>query len=222
MPRWPLALAFDLATPAATATTMSWKLPFAVVSPADGEAAILEAERCLRAGALGIGELMPDGQGFDLGGGVLEPLLQVLEARCVPIMLHVSERVGHDYAGKGQSGPEEAYALAARHPGLRLILSHWGGGLAFYELMPSSRETLANVWYDTAASPLLYDDLIFSQVTNWAPTKVVFGTDYPLLAQRRFVRRVLELGVPSERLDALLAGNILKALGRSGTQSLPG
>jgi predicted TIM-barrel fold metal-dependent hydrolase len=196
-------------------------LPFAVVSPAEGDAAIQEAERCLDAGALGIGELMPDGQDFDLGGDKLDPLIRLLEARGAPLMLHVNERVGHDYAGKGQSGPEEAYALAARHPGLRLILSHWGGGLPFYELMASARNTLANVWYDTAASPLLYDDQIISQVTSWAPTKVIFGTDYPLLAQHRFVRRVVALGIPSDRLERLLAGNILEILGRPGAPSRP-
>jgi len=133
----------------------------------------------------------------------------------VPLLLHINERVGHAYAGKGQLGPQEAYALAEGHPGLRLILAHWGGGLPFYELMPSARNALANVWYDTAASPLLYDDRILGQVMSWAPRKVLFGTDFPLLTQRRFVQRVLGQGLATEQLQQLMAGNLADALGRS-------
>jgi len=192
-------------------------IPFAVVSPAE-EGAVLEAERCLEAGAAGIGELMPDGQEFDLQDERLAALIQLLEASSTPLMLHVNELIGHRYPGKGQVGPEDAYRLATAHPTLNLILSHWGGGLPFYEIMPSARAALTNVWYDTAASPLLYDDQIFSLVTRWAPTKVIFGTDYPLLTQRRFLDRVLSLDIPAEKLQAMLAANLLTALGRSEGQ----
>lgn len=189
-------------------------IPFAVVSPAE-EGAVHEAERCLQAGAAGIGELMPDGQEFALSDERLESLIRLLEASNRPLMLHVNELIGHRYPGKGQVGPEDAYALAAAHPTLRLILSHWGGGLPFYELMPSARTALTNVWYDSAASPLLYDDRIFSLVAGYAPSKVIFGTDYPLLTQRRFLDRVLIQDIPAETLQAMLATNLLTALGRS-------
>ena len=195
-------------------------IPFALVSPTDGDAT-REAERCISAGAAGIGELMPDGQGFDLRTPQLQPLLELLEAHRVPLMLHINELVGHEYPGKGHVGPQEAYDLASRHPHLRLILSHWGGGLPFYELMPSARTALTNVWYDTAASSLLYDDRIFTSVMQWAPEKILFGTDYPLLTQRRLLRRVLDLEIPPERLQALLAGNLLSALGRSPEPGKP-
>ncbi|MGI6368051.1 MAG: amidohydrolase family protein [Anaerolineae bacterium] len=188
-------------------------IPFAVVNPAE-EAGLAEAERCLAAGAAGVGELMPDGQGFGLGDPSLEPLLALLQQHAAPLMLHISELVGHQYAGKGTVGPLAAYTLAAAHPELRLILSHWGGGLALYELMPKARPSLANVWYDTAASPLLYEDRIFSEVSLWAPTKIVFGTDYPLLSQKRMVARVRALGLNQEQEEAILATNLLRALGR--------
>lgn len=189
-------------------------IPLAVVSPAE-EGGIREAQRCLDAGAAGIGELMPDGQEFSLQDERLTTLIQMLEAANAPLMLHVNELVGHRYPGKGQVGPEDTYALANAHPGLKLILAHWGGGLPFYELMPCARGALTNVWYDTAASPLLYDDRIFSLVARWAPNKVIFGTDYPLLTQRHFIDRVLSLEIPAKELQAMLASNLLAALGRS-------
>jgi predicted TIM-barrel fold metal-dependent hydrolase len=187
-------------------------IPLAVVSPLE-PGAVAEAARCLDAGARGIGELLPDGQGFGLEDTALAPLLDLARERGVPVMLHVNELVGHTYPGKGQVGPEHAYALAVRWPGLRLILAHWGGGLPMCELMPSARPALTDVSYDTAASPLLYDDRVFAEVSRWAPDKALFGTDYPLLSQRRFLRRVLALDMPDDTRRALLAGNALRVLG---------
>jgi uncharacterized protein len=196
-------------------------IPFAVVSPLEGDSALAEAERCLAAGARGIGELMPDGQGFALDHPALQQLLALAQTHGVPVMFHVNELVGHDYPGKGSIGPQHAYALATRWPGLPLILSHWGGGLPICELMPSARTALENVYYDTAASPYLYEDRIFAEMSRWAPTKALFGTDYPLLTQRRFLQRVLALEMEIEPLQALLAGNLLRVLGlpRFGKES---
>ena len=176
-------------------------IPFAVVNPTDPRAACDEARRCLEAGAAGLGELMPDGQGF------VDDLLALARAHVASVMLHVNERLGHDYAGKGTQGPEEAYRLALRHPENTLIYSHWGGGLPFYELMPEVRVALRHVYYDTAASPYLYDDAVYRHVMAWAPTKVLFGSDYPLVAPGRHLRRVRGAGLDDDCLQALLADN---------------
>lgn len=182
-------------------------IPFAVVNPADPRTACDEALRCLDAGAAGLGELMPDGQGFTLADPILDGLLALARERRAPVMIHVNERLGHDYAGKGSQGPEEAYRLALRHPESTLIYAHWGGGLPFYELMPEVRAALRNVYYDTAASPYLYDDAVHRHAMAWAPTKVLFGSDYPLIAPRRHLRRLRRAGLDETSLEALLGGN---------------
>lgn len=190
-------------------------LPFALVSPRAGEEALREGRRCLESGALGLGELMPDGQGFGLTDyGLLDPLMALARAYDVPVMFHVNEQVGHDYPGKGEQGSSQAFALAARYPENRLILSHWGAGLPFYELMPEVRAVLRNVYYDTAASIYLYDDAIFRHVMAWAPTKVLFGSDYPLITQRRFLRRVRGVGLVDAAFEALLGANTARLLER--------
>lgn len=188
-------------------------LPFAVVNPREGEQAVHEARRCLEAGARGLGELMPDGQGYSLQDPCLDDLAALAQEYDVPVMVHVNELVGHAYPGKGAVGPQDAYLLACRFPRVRFIFSHWGGGLPFYELMPTARQSLANVYYDTAASLYLYEDRIFGEVCRWAPDKVLFATDYPLIGQRRFLERVKRAGLAAEQLDQLMAGNLLRALG---------
>ncbi len=182
-------------------------IPFAVVNPTDPRSACNEALRCLEAGAAGLGELMPDGQGFTLAEPILDDLLTVAREHGAPVMIHVNERLGHDYAGKGTQGPEEAYRLALRHPESVLIYPHWGGGLPFYELMPEVRAALRNVYYDTAASPYLYDDAVYRLAMEWAPSKVLFGSDYPLIAPGRHLRRLRRVGLVDSCLEALLTGN---------------
>ena len=188
-------------------------LPLAVVNPYDGAQAVREAQRSLEAGAVGIGELMPEGQGYTLDDPCMADLMVLAATSDVPVMVHVNELVGHTYPGKGAIGPQDAYALACRYPRTRFIFSHWGGGLPFYELMPSARQDLANVYYDTAASLFLYDDRIFCEASRWAPDKILFGTDYPLIGQRRFLQRVQRIGLAPEQLERVLSGNLLRALG---------
>jgi predicted TIM-barrel fold metal-dependent hydrolase len=196
-------------------------VPFAVVNPADPRSACAEARRCLESGAAGIGELMPDGQRFALDDGVLDAVLEVARAYHAPVLIHVNERLGHPYVGKGTQGPEEAYRLALRHPENVLIYAHWGGGLPFYELMPEVRAALHNVYYDTAASPLLYDDAIYRHAMAWAPSKVLFGSDYPLVAPARHLRRVRRAGLEPAGLAALLSDNARALFGATAGPCSP-
>ena len=60
-----------------SAKTHSGKIvPFCSVNPAWGDQAVAEIERCADLGALGVGELHPDTQGFDPGDTeLLSPLM---------------------------------------------------------------------------------------------------------------------------------------------------
>lgn len=188
-------------------------IPFAVVNPCAREIAVQEAHRYLELGFGGIGELMPDGQGFTFADAAfLDSLLDLARHYQVPVMLHVNELLGHVYAGKGSQGPQQAFELAVRRPENVFILAHWGGGLPFYELMPEVRAALRNVYYDTAASPYLYEDSIFRHVSAWAPAKVLFGSDYPLLGQKRCLKQVENAGLDEGLLAQVLGENALTIL----------
>ncbi|MHB0857485.1 MAG: amidohydrolase family protein [Anaerolineae bacterium] len=190
-------------------------LPMAVTNPCTGPRALADVAEALSGGAIGIGELMPDGQGFRLDEVCrLDALMDLAQSAGALVMLHVNEQVGHDYAGKGCQGPHDAYALAQRHPHNVLVLAHWGGGLPFYEMMPEARAVLRNVYYDTAASPFLYDDAVFRHVIAWAPTKVLLGSDYPLIRQTHFLAHVQAAGLHPEGLEMVLGGNAAALLDR--------
>ena len=115
---------------------------FCSVNPAWGDAAAAEAERCASAGLVGIGELHPDTQGFDIGDrSVMAPLVEAAASLGLPILTHASEPVGHLYAGKGRTTPDVLCRFIENFPDATIICAHWGGGLPFYALMPEVRES---------------------------------------------------------------------------------
>ena len=188
---------------------------FCSVNPRWGAAAVAEVERCAKAGLSGIGELHPDTQGFDLGDeATMAPIVEAAMALGMPILTHASEPVGHPYAGKGRTTPEVLERFIAGFPDATLICAHWGGGLPFYALMPEVLASLQNVFFDTAASPFLYRPDVFPTVVQLVgDDKVLLGTDYPLIDQKRLIRQVTNAPISDEAKDGILYTNAARLLG---------
>jgi predicted TIM-barrel fold metal-dependent hydrolase len=187
---------------------------FCTVVPRSGEAAVIELERCISGRAQGIGEMRPDEQ--IPGGGefeILEPLIKLVRKHRLIMLVHASEPVGHHYQGKGSATPGVLYPLIKSYPEITLVCAHWGGGLPFYELMPEVKEDFKNVYYDSAASPLLYRPEVYNSVIKLVgEERILFGSDYPLLTQRRLLDEVESLELPSEARQRFLSGNALRLL----------
>jgi predicted TIM-barrel fold metal-dependent hydrolase len=186
---------------------------FGIVNPATGAEAVGEIERCAAGGLLGVGELMPDGQGYRLDEErLMAPIVEVAMAHDMVLLTHCSEPVGHLYPGKGTVTPDAVIRFARLFPQATLVCAHWGGGTIFYELMPEIRRLMARVYYDTAASLYLYEDDIFSLAARWAPGKVLFATDYPLIPPKRFIRRMEAVRMPTATCRRMLGGNAWRVL----------
>lgn len=186
---------------------------FACVQPLDaGDAK--ELDRCLSAGLMGLGELSPDGQRYDMEDKwVLADSVQVLMQHDRPLLTHSSEPLGHNYPGKGTVTPPKLLKLAQNFPELKIVLAHWGGGLLFYELMPEVRALLRNVYYDSAASTYLYGFDIFPIAARLVGhERILWGTDFPLLSQAKFLKRVRASGLEEKALEAILGGNAARLL----------
>ena len=185
------------------------------VSPAWGDAAVAEVERCAAAGLRGIGELHPDTQGFDITDrSLMTPLMEAAHGLGLPVVVHCSEPVGHQYPGKGRTTPEKIYRFIQNFPGNTLVCAHWGGGLPFYALMPEVPEVIRNVYFDTAASPFLYRPEVFATVVGLVGAdRVLFGSDYPLIGHRRSLREVEQAGLEPQDQEAVLGGNAARLFG---------
>ena len=188
---------------------------FCTVQPLSTGATIAEIERCAKGGARGIGEMRPDMQLFDLRDEeIVSPFVEALKKHQLILLTHASEPVGHDYPGKGIITPDMLYPFITRYPDLTIICSHWGGGLPFYTLMPEVKQAIKNVYFDTAASPFLYSSQIYNQVSQLVGAdKILFGSDYPLLAQTRLLQEIGAADLPEEAKSLILSGNARKLLG---------
>jgi predicted TIM-barrel fold metal-dependent hydrolase len=191
---------------------------FAGVNPSWGEGAVTEINRCADAGLRGVGELHPDSQGFDLSDQqTMVPLMEVVEARGLIVTTHSSEPVGHVYQGKGMTRPEVLWEFIGNFPEATIVCAHWGGGLPFYALMPEVRESLSNVYFDTAASPFLYAPDVYQTVAQLVGAdKILMGSDYGLLPPSRLIKQVRESSLTTEDKSAILGGNAKRLLWISG------
>jgi uncharacterized protein len=185
------------------------RLAFLAIVVPHAKSAVLEAERCFTLGAVGIGELNADAQGFDLRAPEsVQPLMELCREAGKPVMLHASEPVGHSYLGKGESTPDRLVTWLTMFPDQPVVLAHWGGGLPFYELMPEVFALTRNVAYDSAATTYLYRNDVFTYVTALAGAdRVLFASDYPVLRQDRLLQRVRRSMGDSESYPALVGGN---------------
>ena len=188
---------------------------FAGVNPKWGQEAAREADRCALAGLKGIGELHPDSQDFDLGDyRIMGTLMEVVQERDLIVTTHSSEPVGHIYPGKGRTTPEILMRFITRYPDVKIVCAHWGGGLLFYSLTPEIKEALSNVYFDTAASPFLYDLKVFkSGVSLVGSGSILLGSDYPIIQIGRLLDQIQEAGLSDPDRNAIIGSNAAKLLG---------
>ena len=187
---------------------------FCAIQPKAGDLALAEIERCANAGARGIGELRPDDQGFDLGDiEIMAPIVESLRKYSLIFLTHASEPVGHIYQGKGSVTPGAIYPFICNFPDIRIVCAHWGGGLPFYGLMPEVASALTNTFFDTAASPFLYRPQIYGSISAViGADKILFGTDYPLLSQKRVMAEIESTELPAKSKAMILGDNAKKLL----------
>ncbi|HEY4989182.1 MAG TPA: amidohydrolase family protein [Opitutaceae bacterium] len=180
-------------------------LAFAAVQPAAGNRAVDALERALDSGLRGVGELLPQAQGFTLGDPAWVRVMELVSARRVPVTLHATDPEAGPAAGP-KTPLGDYLRLARDYPGATIILAHWGGGLAFRGA-PEGDSLPQNLYFDTAASPLQYDTGVFRRALGRVgAARILYGSDYPLLLHPRqsrepgFTRFLAE--IDSAGLDA--------------------
>jgi predicted TIM-barrel fold metal-dependent hydrolase len=188
---------------------------FCAVNPREPEAAVKEMERCASGGIKGVGEIRPDVQQFyNLNKESEDAFVKAVIKNNLILLTHASEPVGHQYQGKGSVTPEILYPFIKDYPEATVVLAHWGGGMPFYALMPEVKEAMKNVYFDTAASPYLYNPEIYLHVSRLVGAdKILFGSDYPLLKPGRLIKEIDTLDIPANDRAMILADNALRLLG---------
>jgi len=178
---------------------------------------VAEIERCLEGGLSGLGELAFYERGLD--DEVLEaldPVMACCHANNLPVIIHTNEPVGHDYPGKAPMTLKQISSFLERFPKNLIVLAHWGGGLFLYHLMKKGmKPLLENVYFDTAASPYLYDNRIYKLAAEMIGIeRILFGSDFPLLKPDRYFREMELSGLTDDQIAAVCGLNAARLMDR--------
>jgi hypothetical protein len=192
---------------------------FAAVQPSAGARALAALERSLDGGLIGVGETLPQAQGFTLADPTWRSIVELAGRRGAPLTLHATDPEAG--AAAGPKTPLDDYVRLAREfPGSTFILAHWGGGMAFRSLEGAALPP--NLYFDTAASPLLYDPGVFRRaVDRVGPGRIIYGSDYPLILYPKgdrmpsfapFLDEIASAGLTQAESAQIMGSNIRRLL----------
>jgi len=192
-------------------------IPFASVDPTRGPTALDEAQRLIRAGARGF-KLHPPLQQFEPNDPRIYPFYEVVQAARLPVVFHT----GHSGIGTGMRGgggvrlkygnPMLIDDVAVDFPDMPIVMAH-----------PSFP------WQDEAISVCLHKPQVFIDLSGWSPKyfsptlvryadtllreKVLFGSDYPMIAPDRWLNDFATLPIRDEVRPLILKENAVRLLG---------
>jgi uncharacterized protein len=193
-------------------------IPFASIDPTRGPSAIRDAKRLVADGRVRGLKLHPPLQQFAPNDRLAYPLYEVFAEAKLPVLFHT----GHSGIGTGMPGgggvrlkygnPMLIDDVAVDFPDLPIILAH-----------PSFP------WQDEAISICLHKPTVYIDLSGWSPkyfpanliqyantllkTKVLFGSDYPLITPDRWMADFDKIGIKDEVRPLILKENAVRLLG---------
>ena len=202
----------------AAAENSDMMIAFASVDPHKGRMGVREARELIAGGVVKGFKFHPTTQGFFPNERMAYKLYEVIAEHKLPAIFHS----GHSGIGTGMraggglrlkySNPMHIDDVAVDFPDMTIIIAH-----------PSWP------WQDEALSIALHKPNVYIDLSGWLPkyfppqlvqygngqlrTKLLFGSDYPLIAPDRWIASFREAGFKPETYDLILKQNAIRALG---------
>ena len=193
-------------------------IAFGSVDPHKGKLGVKEVRRLIESGAVKGFKFHPTLQGFFPNDRLAYGLYEVIAEYKLPAIFHS----GHSGIGTGMPGggglrlkysnPMHLDDVAVDFPDMTIIIAH-----------PSWP------WVDEALSVCLHKPNVYIDLSGWSPKyfppqlvkyantqlqrKMLFGSDFPLIAPDRWIKDFQDAGFKPEVHDLILKGNAIKALG---------
>ena len=191
---------------------------FASVDPTRGQDAVAEAKRLIAAGGIRGFKLHPPLQQFHANDPKVYPFYEVINEAKLPVIFHT----GHSGIGTGMPGgggvrlkygnPMDIDDVAVDFPDMLIIMAH-----------PSFP------WQDEAISICLHKPQVYIDLSGWSPKyfsptlvqyantllkhKVLFGSDYPLIAPDRWLADFEKIAIKDEVRPLILKENAMRLFG---------
>ena len=192
-------------------------IAFASIDPHKGKAGAIEARRLIADYGVKGFKFHPPMQQFNPYDPIAWPIYEVIAEHKLPTIFHT----GHSGMGSGMRGgggirlkygqPILVDDVAVDFPDMNIILAH-----------PSWP------WTDEALSMAMHKPNVFIDLSGWSPKyfppqiaryansqlghKMLFGSDFPLIAPEKWIKAYDEAGFRPELRDAILKGNAARLL----------
>jgi hypothetical protein len=196
-------------------------IPFGSVDPARGAAGIRLARRLVEQHGVRGFKFHPSLQGFEPNDRAVYPLYEELQSLGVPALFHTGQTgIGSGLpGGRGiklrYSDPMLLDDVAADFPGLTIIMAH--PSVPWQDSAIAVAQHKANVYIDLSGwSPKYFPPQLVRAANTLLKTKVLFGSDYPLLRPERWIRDFEALDIRDEVRPLIMKQNAIRALGLAG------
>jgi hypothetical protein len=192
-------------------------IPFGSVDPRRGAVAVVQARRLV--GEFGVRgfKFHPSLQAFEPNDRAYYPLYEAIAELGVPALFHTGQTgIGAGLAGgRGiklrYSAPMLLDDVAADFPELTVIMAH--PSVPWQDEALSIATHKANVFIDLSGwSPKYFPPQLVRAAGSYLKHKVLFGSDYPLLAPERWLRDYEQLDIKPEVTPLILKDNAIRAL----------
>jgi predicted TIM-barrel fold metal-dependent hydrolase len=190
---------------------------FASIDPHKGKMGVREARRLIADGVIRGFKFHPTLQGFFPNDRLAYPLYEVIAEHKLPAIFHSGHSgMGTSMRGGGglrlkYSNPIHLDDVAVDFPDMTVIIAH-----------PSWP------WQDEALSVCLHKPNVYIDLSGWSPkyfppqlvqyantqlkTKMLFGSDYPLITPDRWIQDFQQAGFRPEVHELILKQNAIRAL----------
>ncbi len=155
-------------------------------------------------------KMQPEFQNFYVDDAANDPLYAEIERLGIPLLFHCGKELSHNMLV--HSSPDRIAKVIQKFPSLKLIAAHFGG----FELWDEVKIHLLgkDVYMDTAFFfHFLPKEQIRELILGHRPDRILFGTDFPLIDQRKDIEFLQSLDIPSDLKRCIFSDNARELLG---------
>jgi uncharacterized protein len=193
-------------------------IPFGSIDPHRGAAGVRAARRLVTEHGVRGFKFHPSLMDFLPNDRAVYPLYEELQSLGVPALFHTGQTgIGSGLpGGRGiklrYSDPMLLDDVAADFPDLTVIMAH--PSVPWQDAAIAVAQHKANVYIDLSGwSPKYFPPQLVRAANTLLKTKVLFGSDYPLLRPERWMRDFQALEIREEVKPLIMKENAIRALG---------
>lgn len=169
----------------------------------DSEDIAGDAKHILSLGLHGV-KIHPDIQRFALDDEKCLEMYRVCEEYALPMLIHTGDN-RYDF-----SNPNRLFPVLRAFPRLTVVGAHFGGFSVWQEAAEKLYK-IDNFFVDCSSTfPFIGVDAARPLVSKFTPDKILFGTDYPMWAPDKEIKRFLSLNLSEEDNQKIFSENAKK------------